>query len=89
MNWDEVDSHEMRDLYYKQNLYDALIAAQFGVTKREVTKKRRSFGISIKNQVIEELIFDYYNLTGKWPTEDLILGLGYIRPITKRKGVKI
>ena len=41
MSWDEVDSHEMRNLYYKQNLCDALIAAQFGVTKREVTKKRR------------------------------------------------
>ena len=88
MSWDEVDSHEMRNLYYKQNLCDALIAAQFGVTKREVTNKRRSFGISIKNQVLEEHIFDNYNLTGKWPTEDLILGLGYIRPTTKRKGVK-
>lgn len=42
MNWDEVDSHEMRDLYYKQNLCDALIAAQFGVTKREISDQSQN-----------------------------------------------
>lgn len=36
MSWDEVDSLEMRNLHYRQNLSDALIAERFGIPKRMV-----------------------------------------------------
>ena len=83
MSWDGVDALETRNLHYRQSLSDALIAERFGIPKREVTKKRQCFGISSKNQAVEVAIFEYYNQTGKWPTDGMVQMFGYTRAATK------
>ena len=50
MTWDQVDATVLKQLYYEENLPDSLIAERFGVSKREVTKKRRQYDIGLRQR---------------------------------------
>jgi hypothetical protein len=53
--WEEIKKEELEFLFYTEKLTDQMIADKYNVTKGKVSYKRRKFGISIQNQIFEEL----------------------------------
>lgn len=56
MTWDQVDEATLKHLYYEENLPDSLIAKRFGVSKQEVTKKRRKYDIGLRQRSAEKAL---------------------------------
>lgn len=56
LSWENVNEDVLKHLYYDENLSDAVIAEKFGVSKNQVSYKRRKFGISIRDKVIIDVL---------------------------------
>lgn len=56
LSWDDVGEAELRRLYYDKRLSDGQIADLFNISRGKISYKRKKFGISIKDQIREELI---------------------------------
>lgn len=56
LSWDDIDEAELKRLYYDKRMSDGQIADLFNISRSKVTYKRKKFGISIRNQIREELI---------------------------------
>ncbi len=63
MTWDQVDATVLKQLYYEENLPDSLIAERFGVSKREVTKKRRQYDIGLRQRSVEKALAELPSLS--------------------------
>lgn len=56
LNFEEITSDDLRILYIDEELTDGIIADLFEVKTSKVTYKRRKFGITIRNAILDEYL---------------------------------
>lgn len=71
MKWEQVDQRELERLYYEENLPDSAIAERFGIPKKEVTKKRRQYNISMRMHSIDVAFSKYRGTADKQFQEEI------------------
>ena len=57
LSWNNITDEKLKHLYYDKELTDREIADMFGVTIGKVTYKRRKFGITIRNMIYQESMY--------------------------------
>lgn len=57
--WEAITKDTLKRLSYDEGLPDSIIAERYGVTVGQVRYKRKKFGLSMRDKIMEKMFDDF------------------------------